>query len=67
MGIVGYTYEQVASMPMEAVARAIIARKKFVGDILAAVFGKPEPEEPPVSSRPLSPALFKAAIMGERS
>lgn len=66
MGVVGYTYEQVASMPMEAVARAIIARKKFVGDILGAVFGKPDEPEP-VSTRPLSPALFKAAIMGERS
>jgi hypothetical protein len=69
MGVVGYTYEQVASMPMEAVARSIVARKRFVGDIIAAVLGKPdEPEEvSPVSGRPLTPALFKAAIMGERS
>lgn len=69
MGIVGYTYEQVASMPMEAVARSIVARKKFVSDILGAVFGKSDEAEetPQVSSRPLTPALFKAVIMGERS
>jgi hypothetical protein len=62
MGVVGFTYDQVQTMPMEAVARAIIARKKFVGDILTAVLGKPEDDKPTVSERPLTPALFKAVL-----
>jgi hypothetical protein len=56
MGIVGYTYEQVQSMPMQAVARAIGARKKFVGDILGAVFGKRRTPSGTFPERPLSPA-----------
>jgi hypothetical protein len=66
MGIVGYTYDQVQSMPMQAIARAIGARKKFVGEILGAVFGKGDPEDdaPKVSSRPLTPALFRAVMTG---
>lgn len=64
MGIVGYTYGQVQSMPMQAIARAIGARKKFVGDILGAVFGKVEDDKPKISDRPLSPALFRAVMTG---
>jgi hypothetical protein len=61
MGVVGYTYDQVQDMPMAAIARAIVARKKLIGDVLDAVFGKPEPEVV-VSERPLTPALFKAVL-----
>jgi hypothetical protein len=64
MGVVGYTYDQVQDMPMAAISRAIVARKKLVGDVLDAVFGKPEdnPAVPKVSERPLTPALFKAVL-----
>lgn len=66
MGVVGFTYDQIQTMPMDAVARAITARKKLIGDVLGAVFGKPDEETagPDVSIQPLTPSLFKAVIMG---
>jgi hypothetical protein len=62
MGVVGYTYDQVQNMPMVAVSRAIVARKKLIGDVLKGIFGEAEPETPKVSERPLTPALFKAVL-----
>lgn len=61
MGIVGYTYDEVNAMPMEAIERAVNARMKFVNNILRACFGEGEPPAPePKATRPLSPKLFDA-------
>ncbi len=66
MGVVGFTYDQVQTMPMDAVARAITARKKLIGDVLSSIFGKSDEEtKPAVSIQPLTPSLFKAVIMGK--
>lgn len=61
MGVVGYTFDEVNAMPMDAIERAISARTKFVNSILRAAFGGgDEPSTPAVAAREMSPALFDA-------
>lgn len=61
MGVCGYTYDQASAMPMDALARAISTRKKFVGEILRAAFGG-EASAPAAAERPMTPALFDAVF-----
>jgi hypothetical protein len=62
MGVCGYTFDQASAMPMDALARAISARKKFASEILRAAFGVSEAPAAAVASREMSPALFDAVF-----
>lgn len=62
MGVCGYTYSEVQEMPIDALARAITARKKHDFEpwnvLLSALFG--EPESAPEATRPMNIQLFDA-------
>lgn len=65
MGVLGWTYDQTLDTPMVAIAMALNARRRFVGEILKAVFGEPDvPEAPPTSNRKMTPRLFDAIFAG---
>lgn len=65
MGVCGYTYDQVSKMPIDALARAISSRNKFVNAILRAAFGAPEEPAPaPAPKQGITPALFDALFGG---
>lgn len=66
MGVCGYTYDEVSAMPIDALARAISSRNKFVNAILRAALGGPSEEDAaaPEVARPLTPALFDALFGG---
>lgn len=65
MGVCGYTYSEVQEMPIDALARAITARKKHDAapwnTLFSAFFGEPDKSKPaPESVRPFSIELFDA-------
>lgn len=62
MGVVGYTFNEVQDMPMDAIERAISARTKFVNSVVRAAFGGKSSDVPPVASRDMTPALFDAVF-----
>lgn len=63
MGVCGYTYSEVQDMPIDALSRAINAKKAHDfapwKSLFAAFFGAPESEPTRKSGRPLTPELFK--------
>lgn len=61
MGVVGYTFDEVNAMPMDAIERAISSRIKFVNSILRAAFGG-ESEAPAVATREMTSALYDAVF-----
>jgi hypothetical protein len=64
MGVCGYTFDEVSAMPIDALARAITARNKFVNAILRAALGGDEPAPVAAAARPMTPALFDAVFGG---
>lgn len=68
MGVCGYTYSEVQEMPIDALARAIKAKKAHDfapwKSLFTAVFGASEETPAPISVRPLNMELFDALFPG---
>lgn len=62
MGVMGWTYDQVLDTPMPAIVAALGARRKFIGEILKAVFGSPDEPEP--IKEKVTPKLFRQLFGG---
>lgn len=62
MGVLGWTEKDTLDSSLQGIAAALHSRKRFVGDILCAVFGKPDTPNSTTAdaARPMSPQLFDA-------
>lgn len=62
MGVVGYTFDEVNAMPMDAIDRAISARFNLINSILRVAFGGGNAHAADVATRDMTPALFDAVF-----
>ena len=63
MGVLGWTEKDTLDASLQGIVAALESRKRFINDILQAVFGSPTTEsaEPVAQTvRPMTPELFDA-------